>query len=252
MNQTIETILSHRSIRNFTSEKVSDEMLQTILKCACNGSTLGNMQLYSIIVSTDKKLMEERAPLHFNQPIATNAPLMLTFCADLHRFNRYCECRGADTDCYSNLQSYQWAVTDAIIAAQNACVAAEALGLGVCWLGTITYQIDKFIETYKLPKNVIPVACIAVGHPAEHPELTDKLPVETFVHNEVYSDYSEEKINKFYKEKEKHPNTIAILKENNLENLAKVFTERRYTKKDNEFFAEVLKKALEDQSLLKK
>lgn len=252
MNQTIETILKHRSIRKFTTEEVSKEDLELILRCACNGSTLGNMQLYSIIVSTDKEMMKKAAPLHFNQPIATNAPLMLTFCADLHRFNRYCEFRGAATDCYSNLQSYQWAVTDAIIAAQNACVAAESLGLGICWLGTITYQIDKFIELLKLPRNVIPVACISIGHPDEHPELTDKLPIEAMIHQEIYQDYSEYDINKLYKEKEAHPNTVKILEENQLENLAQVFTERRYTKKDNEFFAEVLKKALQDQDFLAK
>ena len=241
MNKTIETILQHRSIRKFTTEEVSRKDLELILRCACNGSTLGNMQLFSIIVSTDKQMMEKAAPLHFNQPIAT-----------LHRFNRYCEYRDAATDCYSNLQSYQWAVTDAIIAAQNACVAAESLGLGICWLGTITYQVDKFIELLKLPKNVIPVACISIGHPDEQPELTDKLPVEAMIHQEVYQDYSEYDINKLYKEKEAHPNTIKILEENKLDNLAQVFTERRYTKKDNEFFAEVLKKALQDQDFMAK
>ena len=131
-------------------------------------------------------------------------------------------------------------------------MAAESLGLGICWLGTITYQVDKFIELLKLPKNVIPVACISIGHPDEQPELTDKLPVEAMIHQEVYQDYSEYDINKLYKEKEAHPNTLKILEENKLDNLAQVFTERRYTKKDNEFFAEVLKKALQDQDFLAK
>lgn len=252
MNQTIETILNHRSIRKFKSETIEQDTIQTISRCASNGSTLGNMQLFSIIVTTDKAMMQKTAPLHFNQPIATNAPLMMTFCADLHRFNRYCEFRNASTDSYDNLQSYQWAVTDAIIAAQNACVAAESLGLGICWLGTITYQVDKFIEVLNLPQNVIPVACIAMGYPDEQPELTDKLPIEALVHQDTYQDYSEYDINKLYKDKEAHPNTIQILKENNLENLAQVFTERRYVKKDNEFFADVLKKALENQHFLKK
>lgn len=250
MNQTIETLLQHRSIRKFTEQPIDKEQLDTILKCACNGSTMGNMQLFSIIVTTDKKMMEKTAALHFNQPIATNAPLMLTFCADLHRFNRYCEFRGAATDCYDNLQAYQWATTDAIIAAQNACVAAESLGLGLCWLGTIVYQVDQFVEILNLPENVMPVACIAIGHPAENPELTDKLPVETFIHQDIYRDYSEQDINKYYKDKENHPNTINILKDNELDNLAKVFTERRYVKKDNEFFSDVLKKTLVNQHFL--
>lgn len=251
MNQVIETILNHRSIRKYKSDEISKETIETILQCACNGSTLGNMQLFSIIVTTDKEMMQTTAPLHFNQPIATNAPLMMTFCADLHRFNKYCEFRQASTDSYDNLQAYQWAVTDAIIAAQNACVAAESLGLGICWLGTITYQVDEFIKTLKLPKNVIPVACVAMGYPDEQPELTDKLPVEALIHQDTYQDYSEFDINKLYKEKEAHPNTIKILKENELDNLAQVFTERRYVKKDNEYFSEVLKKALISQNFLK-
>ena len=251
MNETLNTIFGHRSIRKFKDEKISKEVLNLILKAACSGSTLGNMQLFSIIVTEDKEMMCKAAPAHFNQPIATNAPLMLTFCADTHRFNKYCEYRGAETTAYSNLQSYQWAVTDAIIAAQNACVAAESLGLGFCWLGTITYNCNDFIKLYQLPENVMPVACISFGYPDENPPLTDKLPVEAMVHHEVYEDYNEVKINKLYKEKEEHPNTIALLKENNLENLAKIFTERRYVKADNEHFAEVLAEALRQQKFMK-
>ncbi len=251
MNETLNTIFEHRSIRKFKDEKISKEVLNLILKAACSGSTLGNMQLFSIIVTEDKEMMRKAAPAHFNQPIATNAPLMLTFCADTHRFNKYCEYRGAETTAYCNLQSYQWAVTDAIIAAQNACVAAESLGLGFCWLGTITYNCNDFIKLYQLPENVMPVACISFGYPDENPPLTDKLPVEAMVHHEVYEDYNEVKINKLYKEKEEHPNTIALLKENNLENLAKIFTERRYVKADNEHFAEVLAEALRQQKFMK-
>ena len=251
MNETLNTIFGHRSIRKFKDEKISKEVLNLILKAACSGSTLGNMQLFSIIVTEDKEMMCKAAPAHFNQPIATNAPLMLTFCADTHRFNKYCEYRDAETTAYSNLQSYQWAVTDAIIAAQNACVAAESLGLGFCWLGTITYNCNDFIELFNLPENVMPVACISFGYPDENPPLTDKLPVEAMVHHEVYEDYNEVKINKLYKEKEEHPNTIALLKENNLENLAKIFTERRYVKADNEHFAEVLADALRRQQFMK-
>mgnify|MGYP003292183760 CR=1 FL=1 len=250
MNETIQLLLKHRSIRHYRDEKIAPDTLALILRAACNGSTLGNMQLFSIIVTEDKKLMEASAPLHFNQPIATNAPLMLTFCADLHRFNKYCEYRDADTTSYDNLQAYQWAVTDAIIAAQNACVAAESLGLGFCWLGTITYNCDKFVEFFKLPANVMPVACIAMGYPDEKPELTDKLPVTAMVHRDFYHDYDEERINQLWKEKEAHPNTIALLKENQLENLAKIFTERRYVKQDNEHFSEILKQTLEKQRFL--
>ncbi|MEG2070572.1 MAG: nitroreductase family protein [Bacteroidales bacterium] len=251
MNSTIETMLNHRSIRKFCDRKIEKENLELILKAACNGSTMGNLQLYSIIITQDKEMMQKMAPFHHHQPIATNAPLILTFCADFNRFNQYCHYRNTETEAYNNLQSYHWAVTDALIAAQNACVAAESLGLGLCWLGTITFNPDQFIEALHLPENVIPVACIAMGYADEQPELTDKLPLEALIHYETYHHYSKSDIDKLYREKEQHPNTLKILEENQLDNLAQVFTQRRYVKKDNEQAAEVLKKCLQKQNFLK-
>jgi nitroreductase len=245
-------MLQHRSIRNFTAEDIDEQTLDLILKAACNGSTMGNMQLYSIIVTKDKEKMKAMAPFHFNQSIATNAPVILTFIADFNRFNKYCEYRDAETGAYSNLQSYHWAVIDAVIAAQNACVAAESLGLGICWLGTITYNADKFIEALQLPKHTVPVACIALGYPNEQPELTDKLPLEALVHYEIYNDYTKESIDWLYTEKEAHENTKKLLEENNLPNLARIFTECRYTKADNEHFAKTLENVLKAQEFKQK
>lgn len=247
MNETLKTIFDHVSVREYTDQKVSEETLNQILKAACSGSTMGNMQLFSVIVTEDEEMKQKMAPFHFNQPMATQAPVILTFCADFRRFNRYCEFRDAETDAYSNLQSYHWAVIDALIAAQNACVAAESLGLGLCWMGTITYNVDKFIDVLQLPKHVIPVACISMGYPVSKPELTEKLPLEALVHREVYHDYDKEAIDRLYASKEQSEETCNILKENELPNLAQVFTKKRYVKKDNEYFATVLADALKKQ-----
>ena len=247
MNETLNTILNHVSVRNYSDRKVSEETLNQILKAACNGSTMGNMQLFSIVVTEDDEMKKQMAPFHFNQPIATQAPLILTFCADFRRFNRFCEFRDAETEAYGNLQSYHWAVTDALIAAQNACVAAESLGLGLCWMGTITFNVDKFIDVLQLPKHVIPVACVAMGYPVEKPALTQKLPMEALVHRETYHDYSKEDIDRLYSEKENSEETRGLLEENQLPNLARIFTEKRYCKKDNEYFAQVLKDVLQKQ-----
>lgn len=250
MNDTLTMMLNHRSIRKYSDQPITEDKLQKILKAACNGSTMGNLQLYSIIVTQNKEKMQEMAPFHFNQPIATNAPLILTFCADFNRFNKYCSFRDAEATAYNNLQSYHWAVIDAIIAAQNACIAAESLGIGICWLGTITYNADKFIKSFDLPKGVVPVACISFGYPAETPELTDKLPLEALVHYEKYQDYTEESINQLYSEKENHPNTLELIKENQLPNLARIFTEKRYKKADNEHFSTVISNVLKEQGFL--
>lgn len=252
MNDTLNTLLNHVSVREYLDRKVDDETLNLILKAACSGSTMGNMQLFSIIVTQDEAMKQKLAPFHFNQPMATKAPLILTFCADFRRFNRYCEFRDAETEAYSNLQSYQWAVTDALIAAQNACVAAESLGLGFCWLGTITYNVDKFIEVLNLPKHVIPVACIPMGYPVAKPALTQKLPMEALIHRETYQDYDKARIDALYADKENSSETKGILAENpDCENLAQVFTKHRYTKADNEHFAEVLLEALKKQGFLR-
>ena len=250
MNETLNTIFNHVSVREYLDRKVDDETLNLILKAACSGSTMGNMQLFSIIVTRDEEMKKKLAPLHFNQPMATQAPLILTFCADFRRFNRYCEFRDAETEAYSNLQSYHWAVIDALIAAQNACVAAESLGLGFCWLGTITYNVDKFIEVLDLPKHVVPVACIPMGYPVAKPALTQKLPVEAMVHYETYQDYDKENIDRLYAEKEASEETQQLLRENDLPNLAQIFTQKRYTKADNEHFAKVLLDALKKQGFM--
>ena len=241
MNQVIDTLLAHRSIREYKDQPIEENVLQQILKAACNGSTMGGMQLFSIIVTKDKAMMEKMAPFHFNQPIATNAPVILTFCADFHRFDRYCECRGTTTDAYHNLQAYQWAVT-------NACVAAESFGLGFCWLGTITYNVPQFVEALNLPKHVIPVACIPIGYPL-HPDtpLTTKLPYETLVHEETYRAYSDEEIDRAYAAMEAVPNNVNMVKDNGFKNLAEDYVLRRYKKEDNEYFSQVLRDCLEKQ-----
>jgi hypothetical protein len=122
--------------------------------------------------------------------------------------------------------------------------------LGICWLGTITFNADLFIETLKLPKHTVPVACIAFGYPDENPELTDKLPLEALVHYETYNDYTQESIDWLYAEKEAHENTKKLLEENNLPNLARIFTERRYKKADNEHFAKVLEEVMRGQGFI--
>lgn len=244
----IDTMLQHRSIRNFSEKPVEKAVLDQILAAACNGSTMGGMQLFSIIVTQDKAMMQKMAPAHFNQPIATNAPLILTFCADFHRFDRYCECRHTPTDAYHNMQAYQWAVTDALIAAQNACVAAESLGLGLCWLGTITYNTPQFIEALQLPEHVVPVACIPMGYPATNDTpLTTKISWPNLVHQETYQEYSDEAINEMYAPMENCPNNVNMLKDNGFENLAQDYVMRRYKKEDNEYFSQVLKDTLQKQ-----
>jgi len=150
------------------------------------------MQAYSVVVTTDAEIKRQLAPAHFNQPMITDAPAALTFCADFNRFTKWCEQRNAEPG-YNNFQSFMAAAIDALIFAQTFAVAAESQGLGICYLGTTTYNAGEIIDILNLPKLVVPVTTITVGYPEFTPELTDRLPIEAVVHHETYRDYIPEK-----------------------------------------------------------
>jgi nitroreductase len=247
--QTLETLLNHKTIRNYKPDPIDEKTLNTILEAGFRASTTGNMQVYSVIVTKDEAKRKELCKLHFNQKMVEQAPVLLTFCADFNRFNKWCRQRKAEPG-YDNFLSFFTAAIDALLVAQNACVAAEDFGLGICYLGTTTYQADKLIDFFDLPKGVVPVTTVVVGYPAEDPEQADRLPAKGVVHYEKYSDYSSEDINEIYAKKESLPITQKLLEENQLETLAQIFTQNRYKKADNLHFSKVLLKVLEQQGFM--
>ncbi len=245
----LKEISEHRSIRKYTDKPISKEVMDNIINAAIRASNTGNMQVYSIIVTTDEKIKEELAPTHFNQPMVKNAPAILTFCADFNRFNKWCKQRNAEPG-YDNFLSFQTGAVDAIIAAQNACIEAEHNGLGICYLGTAMYNADKIIDILDLPKGVVPITAVTIGYPAETTELTDRLPAEAVVHYEKYQDFTEEKIDAIYAEKEAREDNKQFIIENDKETLAQVFTDVRYTKVNNEHFSGVLYNVLKKQGFI--
>jgi hypothetical protein len=178
------------------------------------------------------------------------APVTLTFCADFNRFNKWCRLRKAEPG-YDNYLSFFTAAIDALLVAQNVAIAAEANGLGICYLGTTTYNAGPIIKILQLPEFVVPVTTLVMGYPNEAPGLTDRLPLGAVVHKEVYKDYTPGDIDDFYKEKENLEFTRELLKINNKETLAQIFTDLRYTKKDNELFSEKFLEAIKEQGFLK-
>ncbi|MBS4014621.1 MAG: NADPH-dependent oxidoreductase [Bacteroidetes bacterium] len=249
MNPVIETLLNHKTIRNYKSDPIDDKVLNTILDAGFRASTTGNMQVYSVIVSKDIEKKKELCKLHFNQKMVEQAPVILTFCADFNRFNKWCQLRDADPG-YDNFLSFFTASIDALLVAQNVAVAAESFGLGICYLGTTTYQADKLIEFFDLPEGVVPITTVVVGYPNENPAQADRLPASAVVHYEKYKDYSDSDIELAYKEKEALPLTKKLIEENQLTNLAQIFTMRRYTKKDNLHFSKVFMEAIIDQAFM--
>lgn len=242
----INEIFEHRTIRKYKDKEIDENTLNSILNAAIRASNTGNMQVYSIIVTKDQEMKEKLAPTHFNQPMVTQAPVLLTFCADFNRFNKWCKERKAEPG-YDNFISFLTAAIDAIIATQNACLEAESNGLGICYLGTAIYNADKIIDILELPKGVVPITAVTLGYPDENPPLTDRLPSEAVVHYEKYKDFTSEEIDTLYKEKEDREDSKQFVKENNKETLAQVFTDVRYTKKNNEHFSKVLLDVIKNQ-----
>lgn len=226
------TIFKHRSIRRFKPTPIPEELLQELLEAASRASTCGNMQLYSLIVTRDKALREELLPCHFGQQMVVEAPCVITICADIHRFSMWCEQRDAKP-AYDNFGWFVTATIDALLAAQNLTLAAEEEGLGICYLGTTLYTAGDIVRILELPKGVIPITTLVVGYPDEKPELTDRLPMDAVVHFEKYKDYTAAEIDELWVEREESELTKRLLEENGLPNLARIFTERRYTEADN-------------------
>ena len=245
----ITTLNCHRSIRKYKNKKVDDDLLKMILSAGCRASTTGNMQVYSIINTTDEKIKEELLPVHFGQKMIIQAPHVLTFCADFNRFKQWCYLSDA-TPGYDNFLSFLTAAIDALLVAQNVAVAAESRGLGICYLGTTIYNAEEIIRILELPKGVVPVTTITLGWPDEEPGLTDRLPVEAVVHEEKYNTNTLERIKQLYQEKESLPENLNFIRENGKKTLAQVFTDVRYKKTDNEFFSERILKVLRMQGFL--
>ena len=221
MTKISDILLDRRTIRKYSAEPVNDVLLNELLMMGCRASTTGNMQVYSIIITRDEQKKKDLAPLHFNQTMITEAPVVLTFCADFNRFDKWCLQRNAEPG-YDNFLSFMTAAIDALLVAQTVCIAAESKGLGICYLGTTTYMADKIIKVLKLPKGVVPVTTVTLGWPDEKPEQVDRLPLEAVIHKETYHDYSENDIEKYYKPKEERSDSQQFVKENNKETLAQV------------------------------
>lgn len=245
----MELLNKHVTIRKFKNQPVEPKLLESILYSGTKASTTGNMQVYSVIVTQDETSKQKLVPLHFNQPVAVNAPVLLTFIADFNRFSKWCNFNNAKPG-YSNFISFFTAAIDALLVAQNVCIAAENNGLGICYLGTTTYNAREIIGVLNLPKLTFPVTTVALGYPDEKPAFTDRLPLHAVVHHEKYVDYTEEKIRELYSYKENLPEMQQFVNENNKETLAQVFTDVRYTEKDNLLFSEKILQVLREQGFL--
>ncbi len=223
--------MTRASVRKYKSEPVDDSLLNRLLQEAEHTQTMGNLQLYSVVVTRSDEQKKRLAPAHFNQPMVMGASVVLTFCADYNRTTEWANCRKGHPG-YDNFLSYQNAATDALLFCQRFCDLAEENGLGICFLGTTVYQPQMIVDILQLPRLVMPVATITVGWPDESPAASERLPLTAIRHDEVYQPVTPETIDRDYKEKENLPVNQEFVRVNGTETLAQIFTDIRYTAKD--------------------
>lgn len=230
---------TRKTVRNFDHSKpLSESQITDLLQLAMQAPNTGNIQLYSVIVTTDPERIAALAPAHFSQPASTGAQAMLTFCVDMHRYAKWCRVNHTEPG-LDNLQGFIWATMDAAIFAQQFVTLAELDGLGTCYLGTTTYNPQKIADLLKLPKGVVPVITVAVGHPAGSAPISERLPLSAIMHPEEYHSPTDDEIREIFREKESLESNRSFVAENGKENLAQVFAEVRYPKALSEQFSKI-------------
>lgn len=181
----IELIHRHASVRRYRPDPVPREMVEAIVAAGQRASTSSNLQMTSVVAVTDPAVRHTLADLCGNQEHVAQAPLFLAWCADLARLERACELRGY-TQVTAYVENFLVAAVDVAIAMQNAALAAESLGLGICYIGAIRNRPQEVIDLLGLPRLVFPVAGMTVGWPAVEPKQRPRLPLEAMLHWERY------------------------------------------------------------------
>lgn len=257
MNTILEYAKKRRSIRKYKNTRIPQDMMDRILQAALRTSSSGNMQVYSIIVTTDEGVKNELLPAHFDQSMVTEAPAFLTFCADFHRMRRWIELREAPEN-FDNFMSFMIATIDATLAAQTAAMAAEAEGLGICFLGTTLASCDQIAKILKCPSHVVPVVGFSLGFPDENPTVRDRLPLNGIVHEQTYRNESDNNILNIYHERETNgwkrymdiPELREMVEKANVKNLAQIYTQLKYTRDSHVEYSKTVMNCLKEQGFL--
>ena len=187
MNEVITTLLNHRSIRHFKDEPLSDEQIKTIVSCAQAASTSSFIQAYSIIGIKDKEKKRKLAEIAGNQEYVAENGHLFVFCADLYRHEFIGKMEQKDVaPSIESTEKFMVALIDAALAAQNAAIAAESMGLGICYIGGIRNKLDEVKALLKTPDRVIPLFGMTVGYPEKINDQKPRLPLEHVYHEEEY------------------------------------------------------------------
>jgi FMN reductase (NADPH) len=206
MNQVIETLLNHRSVRDFEDKLLTREQIETIVSSAQAASTSSFVQAYSIIGVTDREKKEKLAEIVGNQPYVADNGHFFVFCADLHRHAAIGEMEKTDViPSIESTEKFMVSVIDASLAAQNAAAAAESMGLGICYIGGLRNYLDAVRQILKTPDYVVPIFGLAAGYPAALNDKKPRLPL-----NHVYMENEYQQNQELYrKQLEEYNQTIS-------------------------------------------
>jgi FMN reductase (NADPH) len=188
---TIEQIYAHYSVRRYKPDPVPRQTVEAVVAAGQRASTSSNLQTYSVVAVVDEGKRQRLAELCGGQRQIRQAPVFLAWCADLNRLDRVCQMRGYE-QITAYLESFLVAAVDAALAMQNAALAAESLGLGMCYVGAIRNQPEDVVELLELPRLVFPISGMTLGWPATEPFIRPRLPLEAILHWERYDPAGEE------------------------------------------------------------
>ena len=182
----IEQIHRHASIRQYKADAVDPALVEAIVAAGQRAATSSNLQMYSVIAVTQPEKRAKLARLCGNQAHIVEAPLFLAWCADLSKLDRATQLRGFPHS-HSTVESFVLATVDVALAAQNAVLAAESLGLGTCYIGAIRNHPRQVIDLLNLPRLTFPIFGLTLGWPATQGIPRPRLPQRALLHWETYS-----------------------------------------------------------------
>lgn len=220
-NATLKLLMERASCRNFSKRAVGKTVLSQILQAGVHAATGGNLQPYSIIQIASSRKRAKLARM-CGQPFMARAPVHLLFCIDYHRLQRWAQIEVAPFSALSSFRHFWIAFQDTSIAAQNICTAADSLGLGSVYIGTIMEFIAEARVMFKLPKGVLPVVLLCLGYPRKKPLVRRKLGTAVIVHNERYREMSDRMLKKAFAEK--YPNVRIEMTDDRLRRIRTVCT----------------------------
>ncbi|GAA3995870.1 NADPH-dependent oxidoreductase [Deinococcus rubellus] len=232
MQTVAETLVGHRSIRQFKPDEIPQTIVDEVLQEAITGtSSSGNLNSYSMVLTRDPVRKQRLYELHGEQEFILQAPLVITFCADWYRTRQWLKLRGA-RDNFNNFLGYQVAANETMLISQSVTLGFEARGYGICYMGSTLHAMQEIAEQLGLPETCLPITTIVVGVPDERPDRRERLPMRAFVHDETYQKPSASELEDMYEAREESgwqrymsvPRLKAMCDEGGITSLAQMYT----------------------------